>query len=252
MENTFWVDDHGSSEFGAMLLADYSVSAPEISQDYVAAYTGSRITACGTRYGLRTISLPVVIEGQSPEDAEDKRSHLTAALLHRTVELCLPDCGLYTCLLTDGGKKAEIDRDGKFIETSYTLVGYKHGPLETLVFTNPDGVISFFVSGTAEEMECRITATVAKSYAGTNVYIFYPNSMQANCTFTAGALKGGDTAVVDGIEKKIEVNGASSIKLLDKLSGGWPKVMRGENKLYSQQETMPFSQIAIEYYPIYV
>lgn len=251
MENTFWVDDHGGSEFGAMLLADYSVGAPSISQDYVVAYTGSRITAGGTRYGLRTITLPVVIEGRSPEDAEDKRSHLTAALLKRTVELCLPDGGLYTCLLTDGGKKAEIDRDGKFIEMSYTLVGYKHGPLETLVFTNPDGTISFFAAGTAETMECRITATVAKSYSGT-VYVFYPNSTQSNCIFNSGALKGGDTVIVDGIEKRLTVNGSAGMKLLNKISGGWPRVVRGENKLYTSQTTMPFSQIAIEYYPIYI
>lgn len=254
MENCFWVDDHGSSEFGAWLVGDYSIGAPTISQDYVVASTGSRITPGGTRYGLRSITLPVDIYGSSPEDAADKRSHLTAALAKRTVELALPDGGLYTCLLTDGGKMEENDRDGKIISCTYALVGYKHGALETLVVSGAASSVSFWAAGTAEQMECRITATVG-SYVNDKVYVPYPNkSATTGCRFPKTAVKSGDTIVIDGIEKGVYVNGSNGFYLLDTIAGGWPKVKPGENTLTIAQPSSgaAFSQIAIEYYPIYI
>lgn len=253
MENTFWVDDHGSSEFGAVLLAEYSVSAPSITPDYVVSATGSRITFGGTRYGLRSISLPVDIYGNSPEDAESRRSKLTAALANKTVELALPDGGLYTCLLTDGGKKSEVDRDGKILETTFTLVGYKHGPLETLLVSGSAASVSFFAAGTAEEMECRITATVG-DYVNNRVTVPYPNSSTKRCFFPTTAVKSGDTIVIDGIEKNIYVNSSLGFYLIERIVGGWPKVKAGENTLTIPQPSSgtAFSQIAIEYYPIYM
>ena len=253
MENTFWVDDHGSSEFGAVLLAEYSVSAPSITPDYVVSATGSRITFGGTRYGLRSISLPVDIYGNSPEDAESRRSKLTAALANKTVELALPDGGLYTCLLTDGGKKSEVDRDGKILETTFTLVGYKHGPLETLLVSGSAASVSFFAAGTAEEMECRITATVG-DYVNNRVTVPYPNSSTKRCFFPKTAVKSGDTIVIDGIEKNIYVNSSLGFYLIERIVGGWPKVKAGENTLTIPQPSSgtAFSQIAIEYYPIYM
>lgn len=253
MENTFWVDDHGSSEFGAVLLAKYSVSAPSITPDYVVSATGSRITFGGTRYGLRSISLPVDIYGNSPENAEDKRSKLTAALANGTVELALPDGGLYTCLLTDGGKKSDVDRDGKILETTFTLVGYKHGPLETLLVSGSAASVSFFAAGTAQEMECRITATVG-DYVNDRVTVPYPNSSVKRCLFPKTAVKSGDTIVIDGIEKNIYVNSVFRFSLIERIVGGWPKVKAGENTLTIPQPSSgtAFSQIAIEYYPIYM
>lgn len=254
MDNTFWVDDHGSSEFGAVLLAEYSVSAPSISQDYVVSATGSRITLGGTRYGLRSISLPVDIYGNSPEDAEDKRSKLTAALSKGTVELALPDGGFYTCLLTDGGKKSEVDpQKGEILETTFTLVGYKHGPLETLLVSGSAASVSFFAAGTAQEMECRITATVG-DYVNNKVTVPYPNSSVKRCLFPKTAVKSGDTIVIDGIEKNIYVNSSAGFSLIERIVGGWPKVKAGENTLTIPQPSSgtAFSQIAIEYYPIYM
>lgn len=253
MEDTFWVDNHGSSEFGAVLLAEYSVSAPSITPDYVVSATGSRITFGGTRYGLRSISLPVDIYGNSPENAEDKRSKLTAALANGTVELALPDGGLYTCLLTDGGKKSEVDRDGKILETTFTLVGYKHGPLETLLVSGSAASVSFFAAGTAQEMECRITATVG-DYVNDRVTVPYPNSSVKRCLFPKTAVKSGDTIVIDGIEKNVYVNSVFRFSLIERIVGGWPKVKAGENTLTIPQPSSgtAFSQIAIEYYPIYV
>lgn len=103
----FYINDHGASEFGALLLSSWYVSGSTLTQNYLTSYTGSRITFCSTQYGLRSISLPVDIYGASPADAAAKRSALTAAFLGGTVELALPDGGTYTALLLDSGKAQE-------------------------------------------------------------------------------------------------------------------------------------------------
>ena len=87
MNDDFYVNDHGASEFGALLLSSWNVSGSALTQNYLTSYTGGRITFCSTQYGLRSISLPVDIYGTSPADAAAKRSALTAAFLGGTVEL---------------------------------------------------------------------------------------------------------------------------------------------------------------------
>lgn len=141
----FYINDHGASEFGAMLLSSWYVSGSTLTQNYLTSYTGSRITFCSTQYGLRSISLPVDIYGASPADAAAKRSALTAAFLGGTVELALPDGGTYTALLLDSGKAQEQDTDGCILSCTYTLAGYRHGALETLVL--PADVQTFFCGG---------------------------------------------------------------------------------------------------------
>ena len=144
----FYINDHGASEFGALLLSSWYVSGSTLTQNYLTSYTGSRITFCSTQYGLRSISLPVDIYGASPADAAAKRSALTAAFLGGTVELALPDGGTYTVLLLDSGKAQEQDTDGCILSCTYTLAGYRHGALETLVL--PADVQTFFAAGTAD------------------------------------------------------------------------------------------------------
>ena len=69
-----------------------------------------------------------------------------------------------------------------------------------------------------------------------------------------GGDNAGHTIVIDGIEKGVYVNGSNGFYLLDTIAGGWPKVKPGENTLTIAQPSSgaAFSQIAIEYYPIYI
>ena len=120
----FYINDHGASEFGALLLSSWYVSGSTLTQNYLTS----------------SISLPEDIYGASPADAAAKRSALTAAFLGGTVELALPDGGTYTALLLDSGKAQEQDTDGCILSCTYTLAGYRHGALETLVHRPADGV----------------------------------------------------------------------------------------------------------------
>ena len=232
----FYINDHGASEFGAMLLSSWYVSGSTLTQNYLTSYTGSRITFCSTQYGLRSISLPVDIYGASPADAAAKRSALTAAFLGGTVELALPDGGTYTALLLDSGKAQEQDTDGCILSCTYTLAGYRHGALETLVL--PADVQTFFAAGTAQQMECRITETVTEAGSHT---VHYPNG--GSCVLKD--LQAGDTVCVDGITRQVLCNGQNLFQAVTGISG-WPTVRAGENSLAHT------GQSYVEYYPIFV
>lgn len=232
----FYVNDHGASEFGAWLQTSYQVGGSALTQNYLTSYTGSRITFCSTQYGLRSISLPMTIWGDNPEDAAAKRSALTAAMLGGTFELTLPDGGTYTALLLSSGNAAVQDDAGCILDCTYSLVGYRHGALETL--TLPAGVKNFFADGTAPLMECRITETIAAAGSYT---VHYPNG--GGCTVSD--LQAGDTVCVDGILKQVLCNNSNYFHRVTAISG-WPTVNAGENQLTHSATSY------IEYYPIFV
>lgn len=236
MQEDFYVDDHGASEFGAWLQTSYSVSGSSLTQNYLTSYTGGHITFCSTQYGLRTISLPLTIWGSNPEDAAQKRTALTAAFLGGTSELTLPDGGTYTVILIDSGKPIIQDDDGCVLDCTYTLTGYRHGALETLTLSASD--TSFWADGTAPAMECRITETVTAAGSYT---VHYPNG--GGCTISD--LQSGDTVCVDGLNKQVLCNDGNYFHKVTAISG-WPTVRPGENSLAHD------GQSYVEYYPVFV
>ena len=152
------------------------------------------------------------------------------------MELALPDGGTYTALLLDSGKAQEQDTDGCILSCTYTLAGYRHGALETLVL--PADVQTFFAAGTAPQMECRITETVTEAGSHT---VHYPNG--GSCVLKD--LQAGDTVCVDGITRQVLCNGQNLFQAVTGISG-WPTVRAGENSLAHT------GQSYVEYYPIFV
>lgn len=247
-EESFYIGSHAASEFGALLQSSYSVSGSAITQNYVVSCTGSRITPCSTLYGLRTISLPIDIYGDTPEDAAAKRSALTAALLDNPVELYLPDGGIYTALLEDSGRASPWDVMGCLLSCTYTLAGYKHGPLETVIADALNDTILFFAAGNAPHMECRLVAVASSTAVKTvAVKISYPDG--GSCTVTG--LQTGDTVIVDGLEKQVLVNGQNAFQNVTAISG-WPTVSPGENRISVPSDGNTRHSYTIEYYPIFV
>lgn len=267
MDEAFYIGSHAASEFGAELLASYTVSGSSITQNYVVSHTGSRIIPCSTQYGLRTISLPVDIYGNSPEDAAAKRSALTAVLLDGPVELYLPDGGIYTALLEDSGKAIVWDDMGCLLNCTYTLAGYRHGPLQTVLAEYRSGdQILFFADGNAAQMECRLVVTAelwtadlpdkpaAQSTEAADdktfsIKIAYPNG--GSCT--VDGLQDGDTVIVDGLEKQVLINGTNAFRQVTAISG-WPVVKPGENTIpvgAGAIRNIDF-RCTVEYYPIFV
>ena len=227
----FFVDGRGSSEFGARLLASYSIGGASLNRSRVQPTAGMRFIPAGSRVGLREISLPVHVFGQSPLEAQLQKSALDAALLADPVELYLPDGFLYTASCDSIGEVTEYSQDGCILAGSYKLSGFRHGPLRTIQL--PAGGGEFLVQGTAPDMECRLTCTVASA---------------SDSYLMAGILwvdvKAGDVLVLDGIHRAVTKNGAHALNQTDLTR--WPLLAPGRNVM-----TAP-DAMTVEYYPIYL
>ena len=227
----FFVDGRGSSEFGARLLASYAVGGASLSRSRIQPTAGMRFIPAGSRVGLREISLPVHVFGQSPLEAQLQKSALDAALLADPVELYLPDGFLYTASCDSIGEVTEYSQDGCILAGSYKLSGFRHGPLYTIPL--PAGGGEFLVQGTAPDIECRLTCTVATA---------------SDSYLMAGILwvdvKAGDVLVLDGIRRKVTRNDENSLNQTDLTR--WPLLAPGRNVM-----TAP-DAMTVEYYPIYL
>ena len=227
----FFVDGRGSSEFGARLLASYTVGGASLERTRVRPAAGMRFVPAGSRVGLKQLSLPVHVFGQSPLDAQQKKSALDAALLADPVELALPDGFLYTASCDSIGEVTEYSQDGCILAGSYKLSGFRHGPLHTIPL--PAGGGEFLVQGTAPDIECRLICTVTST---------------SDSYLMAGILwvdvKEGDVLCLDGIKLAATKNGENALNQCDLTR--WPMLAPGRNIL-----TAP-DALTIEYYPIYL
>ena len=122
----FYVDGRGAGEFGARLLADYSVGGPSLTRSRVLPPAGLRFLPAGSQVGLREIELPIHLYGASPSDAQRKKSALDAALLADPVELALPDGFLYRASLDEIGDTEELTQDGRLLRGQHTLGRFRH------------------------------------------------------------------------------------------------------------------------------
>lgn len=227
----FFVDGRGSSEFGARLLASYSIGGASLNRNRVQPTAGMRFIPAGSRVGLREINLPVHVFGQSPLETQLQKSALDAALLADPVELYLPDGFLYTASCDSIGEVTEYSQDGCILAGSYKLSGFRHGPLRTIQL--PAGGGECLVQGTAPDIECRLTCTVASA---------------SDSYLMAGILwvdvKAGDVLVLDGIHRAVTKNGANALNQTDLTR--WPLLAPGRNVM-----TAP-DAMTVEYYPIYL
>lgn len=227
----FYIDARGSSEFGARLLASYSVGGASLERTRVQPGAGMRFVPAGSRVGLKQISLPVHVFGQNPRDAQQKKSALDAALLADPVELALPDGFLYTASCDEIGDVTEYTPDGCILAGSYKLSGFRHDLLETVHLPAEGGTM--WVKGTAPDMECRITCTAGAA---------------AESYLMAGILwvdvKEGDVLVLDGIRRTVTRNGENALNQTDLTR--WPLLAPGQNIL-----TAP-DALTVEYYPVWL
>ena len=202
-----------------------------IERQRVQPAQGLHFIPCGTRLGLKEITLPVHIYGPTPRKAQERKSALDAALLADPVELALPDGFLYRASLDKIGETTELSVDGCILAGSYTLSGCRHDLLDTAHL--PAGGGTVYAAGTAPDMECRLTCTVG---AAAERYLM------------AGILwvsvQAGDVLVLDGIRRTVTRNGENALNQTDLTQ--WPLLAPGQNIL-----TAP-DALTVEYYPVWL
>lgn len=231
LPDDFYIGAQSSKAFGARLLSTYSVGGASLERSRVMPAAGMQFIPIASRYGLRSITLPVHIFGDSPRAAGEAKSKLDAALLQDPVEIFLPDGFWYTASLDSIGDVTEVTADGCILAGTYELSGFRHDALKTVQL--PAGGGTLYADGTAPDMECRLSVTVGAT---------------ADYYLMAGILwvsvSAGDRLVLDGINHTVLRNGVSELGRCDLTR--WPLLAAGNNVL-----TAP-DPMQVEYYPIWI
>lgn len=214
------------SKYGARLRADYSVSGSAVTTTYLKPRTGSTFHLIGSTIGLKTITLPFDVYGDSPTDARRKISQLDALAAAGKVELVLPDGFQYTSILQTIAVPTPIT--DCILSCSYTFLGVQH---DKMVTTESSGNV--FAIGTLPQMDCILSVTV-----GTDAEE-YPF---AGVTFTN--VSKGDKLTLDGMTKRVLVNGAPGAQKCDLVE--FPYLTPGENTISCPDK------VTVQYYPSYL
>ena len=220
----FYINGKSIKDFGGRLKNEYSVTGMDISENsYTKGRNRSSVIYHGSVLGLKTITLPVDFKGKSREEAAARKSRFDAEIYGKS-ELVLPDGARYTAICTSLGEEAYHGRE--LLEVTYTCVGLRHGPLQTVVGN------TVYCASTLPRTDCRITVTVGGS--GSNYQI-------GSVVFPT--VKAREVLCVDGITGRILVNGAPGAQRAEWLE--FPYLVPGENEITCVDTVM------VEFYPAY-
>lgn len=230
MTNDFYINGVGAGEYGARLLANYKVGGTPIKRTRQKTPGVQGWLALQTEYGLRTITLPIHVQGKTPLQASLQLSELTAALSAEPVDLHLPNGMQYFASLDSAGDAAELTQDGSLLSCTYKLAGYAHGDLQSVTIP-PNGTLRAI--GTAPHMACKISCTVGKGAGSYPMAGVVWKNVQA-----------GDKLEIDGLTKCVTRNGYSDIGRTDLTE--WPTLTPGKNTITAQDA------LTVSYYPIWL
>lgn len=215
------------SQFGAKLRADYTVSGASVETSYQKSRRGSTYLFLGSKLGLKTLTLPFDLYGATPAAAQRQLSELDALAASGKVEIGLPNGFLYTSFLQVIATPLHIT--DRILSCSYSFAGIQH--LGKIQREAKNGV--FFAEGTLPEMDCVLSVTVG---AAAGKYAF--------CGVNFSNVQKGDRLVLDGVTKRVLVNGAPGAARCDLVE--FPQLVPGFNLLECKDT------VTVEYYPSYL
>ena len=215
------------SKYGAKMHADYIVSGAQITSTYQKPRNGSTFVVVGHEAGIKTLTIKLDVFGRSPTDTKRKISELDSLASSGKVEITLPDGFAYTAVLQSITPPVRIT--DCIYTCSYVFVAVQHEDMIRMV--TDDGYI--FANGTMPRMDCVLKTAVG---AAANSYNF------AGVTFTG--VKAGDVLVLDGITKRVLVNGAPGAQKCN--LGEFPYLAPGSNHIICPDT------VTVEYYPAYL
>ena len=215
------INGHELSEYGANLLREYTVGSNAISNSYFKGRSRSNFTLYMSDVGLKTLTLPVVFQGNS---IAINKSRLDAELLGKS-EVQMPDGYYYTVMMDDAGTLAY--RSERLAECTYTLTGYQHGELVTVI---------------GKTVQCTSTAPVTDCIVSVTAGADAERYPVQDAVFRN--VKTGDVLTLDGINKRVLVNGGPAAQQCDFVQ--LPYLKPGANTLEAADPP------TVQYYPIYL
>ncbi len=209
-------------QHGGELHERYTISGAPIESSYHKGVRQSGFTLFNQVIGLKTITLPITFLGLSREDIDRCKLLFDMKLMGKN-ELVL-DGHYYTVICQQIGD-AHYKGFGA-CESEYQFLGVKHGPLQTVTAN------TIYCMSTLPHTDCRISVKVSKAAATYSVG-----------TVTFKNVSAGDVLVVDGLDKRILVNGAPAAQKAEWIR--FPSLVPGEN-IITCNDT-----VTVEYYPVY-
>ena len=222
-----YIDHVPLEQYGARLQLAWRVTgANALGEYYRPRYGTGLVLMGGVDAGLKTITLPVDIYGDSPRDVTLRKSVLDAAAARGRVELYLPDGLYYTAVVQTLG---QLDwASDTLAGCTYEFAGLAHDPAVCVTVNGPMACAS-----TVPRTDCVLSVTVGTAAASYNL---------AGVRFTD--VDAGDTLTLDGWTKRVLINGVPAAQRCDIVE--WPYLAPGANAI-----TAP-DPVTVRYYPTYL
>lgn len=208
-------------------LLDYEIGACDYSNGYIIPPTAMIPVKLKHSLGLRSITLNIDFEGDTPNEIAQNISEFTE-LLHNGAEILLPDGFTYGCVYKSASTPKE--KAPWINQVKFSLEGYRHGALETHTLTETG---SIFVDGNYKT-PCVLKITTEASSATV-------------CGISVDNISG--VVVIDGYKKTVTEDGINKFGDTDMTE--FPKLNPGYREVGISAEGGADITVEISYYPIY-
>ena len=218
-----WINNKPIYLFGGKLRMDYSYTSPELENEYFQGRNRSGFTLLANNYNLGTLTLPIVFEGKDSHDAALKKSKFESEAFGRS-DIILGDEFMSFAFLESIGESS-FPSD-QLIEVTYEFKCIRHGKYREVKKN------TVYCESTLPNTDCILAVTVGQN--GTNYKVG---------TVTFPSVTRGEKLTVDGINKRILVNGAPAATRAVWIN--FPTLVPGTNNI-SCKDTL-----TVSYYPVY-
>lgn len=218
-----WVNGNPSEKYGARMRMEYTESGYKLENSAFKGRNRSSFVLLNSALGFKTITAPMVFEGCDANDVEQKKSFFEMELYGKN-EIIMDDGNMYSAYLSQIGNSTRPNP--QMIEVEYTLIGVKHGPLVTVQAN------TIYCDSTLPHTDCILTTTVGQT--GSNYQMG---------TVTFPQVTQGEVLTVDGINKRILVDGAPAADRAEWIT--FPSLSPGKNIITCDDP------LIVEFYPVY-
>lgn len=218
-----WINNKGLHLFGGKLKDTYTYTPPTISAEYFLGRKRSNFVLLDSSYEMGKLTLPIVFEGESRKDVALKKSNFEKELFGRC-DISLPDEFSYFAFLENIGTPSFPSE--QMIESTYDLKCIRHG-WKQIVESE-----TVYCESTLPNTDCIISVTALKDSSEYQVG-----------TVKFLNVKAGEKLVVDGMDKRILVNGAPAANRANWIR--FPSLEPGANHIVCQDP------VKVEFYPVY-
>lgn len=218
-----WINRKPLYLYGGKLRMDYTYSPPELSNEYFKGRKRSGFVLLESSYGLGKLSLPIVFEGIDRKDVTLKKSMFEKEIFGQS-DIIMGDDYMYFAILEGIGEASYPSE--QLIEVAYEFKCIRHGKYREVQAN------TVYCESTLPVTDCLISTTVGNT--GNNYRlgtVIFPNVTK------------GEKLAVDGINKRILVNGAPAANRAEWTK--FPSLVPGKNNISCPD------QVIVEYYPVY-